>query len=199
MITRSDRTVRKPQHVNNYELYTAFCLMAEEDPTSYKEEISSDEEQRKVIQSELEAHKKMNTWTVTTLPKGKKAIDAQWIFKTKEDGVKKVRLVARGFQEDNNFNNNYSPVARLTIIRLLLVQSIQNGWSVKQVPTVFLNSEVYMKIPQGLKEEKGKVLKMNRGLYGLRASPKCWNKRFNQFANENGLKRSNNDFCIYWE
>lgn len=37
---------------------------------------------------------------------------------------------------------------------------------------------------------------MNKESYGLKSSPKCWNQRFNPFAQGNGLKRSNN-FCFY--
>ena len=201
--TKQERIRRKPQYLEDYELYMNYCLIAEEDPRSYEEAMNKDEGWRKAIENELEAHKKMNTWTITTLPRGKKAIDAKWVFKTKDDGVKKARIVARGFQEDNNLKNNYSPVARLQTIRFLLVQSIQKGWSIKQldIPTAFLNSEldseVYTKIPKGVEEVKDKVLRMNRGLYGLRASPKCWNKRFNQFAKENGLKRCDHDVCLY--
>lgn len=133
----------------------------------------------------------MNIWTVTTLPKGKKAIDAKWIFKTKKDRVKKAHVVARGFQEDNKLQNNYSPVARLTTIRFLLAQSLRKRLSIKQldIPTAFLNSEldseVYMEILKCVEEAKDKVLRMKRRLHGLRESLKCWNKRFNQFAKEN--------------
>lgn len=34
-------------------------------------------------------------------------------------------------------------------------------------------------IPEGLPQEKDKVFKLKRGLYGLRESPKCWNRKFN--------------------
>lgn len=146
----------------------------------------------------------MNTWSIINLPKGKSVVDSKWIFRTKEDGTKKARIAARGFQEPNNFEINYSPVARLSTIRFLLIQSIQKGWKVRQldIPTAFLNSEIdteiYMEIPKGMKYEKGKVLKLNKGLYGLRISPKCWNKKFNQFIVKIGLQRSNNDFCVYF-
>jgi hypothetical protein len=89
-------------------LYTVFCSVAENDPDqlTHKEAVSRDEGWRAAIEKELKAHEKMNTWSIATFPKGKKAIDAKWIFKTKEDGTKKARLVARGFQEEKNFRNN---------------------------------------------------------------------------------------------
>lgn len=198
------RQIKKPNYLNDYELYTAYCLiMEQDDPKTYDQAISRDKEWKEAIDKEINAHIKMHTWSIVDMPKGNKAIDCKWIFRTKEDGTKKARIVAKGFQEDNNFNNNYAPVARLTTIRLLLAHSIQKGWNVKQldIPTAFLNSninsEVYMKAPKGLIVEKGKVLKMNKGLYGLKESPKCWNNKFNEFANEYGLIRSKNDFCLY--
>lgn len=38
---------------------------------------------------------------------------------------------------------------------------------------------------------------MNKGLYELKESPKCWNKTFNKFVEKINLKRSKNDNCFY--
>lgn len=78
---------------------------------------------------ELNAHKEMNTWTVTDLPKDKEAIGAKWIFKVKENGLKKARLVARGFQirEEKEFGTNYAPVARTSTVKTLLAHAVNNS------------------------------------------------------------------------
>lgn len=60
-----------------------------------------------------------------------------------------------------------------------------------------LESEVYIKPPEGITVKENKVLKLNRGLYGLRESPKCWNQRFNNFTEEKGFRRSQHDVCLY--
>ena len=54
------------------------------------------------MQKEIEALTVNNTWEVTDLPNGKKAIGCKWVFKVKlmKDGSLeryKVRLVAKGF------------------------------------------------------------------------------------------------------
>lgn len=201
--TRSGRQIKTPNYLSEYELHEAFCLINEEDPKEYKEAINNG--WKEAINTEINALKKMETWTETELPKDKKAIEAKWIFKTKENGLKKARLVVKGFQlkENTDFGKNYAPVARMSTLRTLLAHTVEKEWNIRQldVPTAFLNgyleSEVYVKPPEGIVIKGNKVLKLNRGLYGLRESPKCWNKRFNDFAEQMGFKRSQHDVCLY--
>ena len=56
------------------------------------------------MDEELNALHQNQTWTITDLPKGKKAIGCKWIFKTKlnADGTinkYKARLVAKGYNQ----------------------------------------------------------------------------------------------------
>lgn len=202
--TKSGRIIKKPTTLNDYELYEAYCFISEEDePKTYEEAIENG--WYEAIQSEINSLENMNTWTETNIPKDKQIIDTRWIFKIKDNGTKKARLVARGYQlkEENKFGKHYAPVARLSTVRTVLAEAIQNDWTIKQldVPTAFLNgkveSEVYIKPPKGIKINNNKVLKLNRGLYGLRESPKCWNKRFDSYIKQKGFERSQNDFCFY--
>ena len=54
------------------------------------------------------------------------------------------------------------------------------------IPTAFLNgkleSQVYIKIPEGISCGGAEELKLRRALYGLKESPKCWNDRFDEFS-----------------
>lgn len=205
--TRSGRKVNKAEGLKDFVTltYEEFCLISsDDDPETYEDAMKNGWEQ--AIQIELNAHNRMNTWTETDLPENKKAIDGKWVFKTKENGMKKARLVARGYQikQQGDFGSNYAPVARISTVRMALAQAVQNSWTIRQldVPTAFLNgmleSEVYMKPPEGVETMKNKVLKLNRGLYGLRESPKCWNQRFDNYIQEKGFKRSQHDFCLYF-
>lgn len=68
----------------------------------------------------------------------------------------------------------YRPVARLSTITML------------DISTAFLNgelkSEVYIKIPKGLDvKNKNAVLKLRRGLYGVKNVPKSWIETINSF------------------
>nr|GEX84728.1 hypothetical protein [Tanacetum cinerariifolium] len=86
----------------------------------------------------------------------------KWIFKRKMkvDGIIdkfKARLVIQGFREKEGIDhfNTYAPVARITIIRLLLALAAVHNLMIHQinVKTTFMNGdlkeEVYIKQPEG--------------------------------------------------
>ncbi|GJZ61549.1 zinc finger, CCHC-type containing protein [Tanacetum coccineum] len=80
---------------------TEELLLAENEPKNYKE-ASSDQKWIKAMKVELDSINRNNTWELTTLPKGHKAIGLKWVFKTKKDAngniIKhKARLVAKGY------------------------------------------------------------------------------------------------------
>lgn len=180
-------------------------INAEENPSNFKEAIL-DEEWQRAIKTEINALEKQETWVKSKLPKGIRAIETRWVFTRKEDGRKKARLVAKGFQLKSNENQNvHSPVAKLSTIRMLLSKAVQENTNIRQldIPTAFLNgmleSEVYIKIPEGIPHEGSKVFKLRRALYGLQESPKCWNDRFDKFVTSYGFSRSQYDFCLYFK
>ena len=99
------------------------------------------------------------TWEVDK-PAGCRPIGCKWVFKKKlrPDGTigkYKARLVAKGFtqKEDEDFFDTYSPVARLTTIRVLLSLAASHKLLVHpiDVKTTFLNGEldeeIYMDQP----------------------------------------------------
>ncbi|CAH2108821.1 unnamed protein product [Euphydryas editha] len=199
-ITRSGRIVKKPsRYQDDQEIYTAYCLLSS-DPQDYNEAI--DKGWNKEINKELNSHEKLGTWELADLPEGKKAIDTKWIFRTKQDGTRKARLVAKGFQQFT-LEDNYAPVAKISTIRLMISLAVQKDLPLKQfdVPTAFLNGkldvDVFIKCPNGLKIDEGKVLKLKRALYGLKEAPKCWNTRFHEFIIKEGFTQSKHDSCLY--
>ncbi|CAB0000355.1 unnamed protein product [Nesidiocoris tenuis] len=102
--TRPNRDRKLPSRLQDFEVYSAFCLLTESDPTTY-EEAMNDKDWSKAIEAEIKSHEEHGTWEPAVLPKDKKAIGTRWVFKTKQDGVKKARLVAKGFMENSSFNN----------------------------------------------------------------------------------------------
>ena len=164
---------------SDYELYSAYCLITknQDDPKTY-EEAMNNKEWQEAVKKEVNALENLKTWKEEELPHDRVAIDTKWVFKTKEDGTKKARLVARGYQiKESDFN--YSPVARMSTIRVMLSHAIQKNWMLKQfdIPTAFLNgklqSNVYIYCPRGI-IAKTPTLKLNRSLYGLKESPKMY-------------------------
>lgn len=41
------------------------------------------------------------------------------------------------------------------------------------------------------------VCMLKKSLYGLKQSPRCWYKQFNEYIIKDGFKRSEYDHCIY--
>ena len=63
------------------------------------------------------------------------------------------------------------------------------------VKTAFLNGilkeEIYLIQPEGrvTEEQEDKVCKLNRSLYGLKQSPRCWNQRIDTFLRNEGFQK----------
>lgn len=121
------------------------------------------------------------------LPPGCKTIGCKWVLrkKFKLDGTidkYKARLVTKGFKQqvDIDFFDTFSPVTRVTSIRLLIAVAAIRDLKIHQmdVKTTFLNGdldeEIYMDQPEGFVEpgQESKVCKLTKSLYGLKQAPK---------------------------
>ncbi|KAK0584804.1 hypothetical protein LWI29_018907 [Acer saccharum] len=153
------------------------------------------------------------TWELAKLPEGKKALHNKWVFRIKEkhDGSKryKARLVVKGFQqiEGIDYSEIFSPVVKLTTIRLVLSIVAEKGLYLEQldVKTAFLHGdlekEIYMQQPEGFAED-GKeelVCRLTKSLYGLKQAPRQWYKKFDGFMQGNEYFRCNADHCCYFK
>ncbi|GJT43374.1 zinc finger, CCHC-type containing protein [Tanacetum coccineum] len=167
---------------------TERLLLVEDEPKNFKE-ASKDEKWIEAMQVEIDSINKNNTWKLTTLPKDHKAIGLKWVFKTKRDAngeilKHKARLVAKGYIQEHgiDFDEVFAPVARIETIRLILALAAYNKWEVHHldVKSAFLHGdlkeEVYVSQPDGFikTEDKGKVYRLRKALYGLRQAPRAW-------------------------
>ena len=123
------------------------------------------------------------TWKLVDFPSGCKTICCKWVLrkKLKPNGSIdkfKARLVAKGFKQkvDFDFFDTFSPITRITSIRLLIAIVAIFYLKIHQmdVKTVFLNGgleeEIYMNQPEGFVEsgQKSKACKLTKSLYGLK-------------------------------
>jgi hypothetical protein len=116
--------------------------------------------------------------------------------------------VAKGYtqKESENFFDTYSPVARLTIIRVLLSLATSHGLFFHQmdVKTAFLNreleEEIYMDQPNGFiaNGQEDKVCRLLKSLYGLKQAPKQWHEKFDRTLTSAGFVVNEADKCVYY-
>ena len=98
------------------------CLFLHKMNQKYYEEAKLFPKWTKVMKEEIRALETNKTWEVTDLPPNKTAIDCKWVYKIKrrangEIERYKARLVVKGY----NYMETYSPMARLTTVRVILV------------------------------------------------------------------------------
>ncbi|KAL8154787.1 hypothetical protein AgCh_000227 [Apium graveolens] len=193
------------------ELDEELLLMGVDEPTCYKQATKSSE-WRQAMSKEMDSIEKNNTWHLTELPKGHKAIGLKWIYKIKRDAGGKIvkhkaRLVAKGYIQEQgiDFDEIFAPVTRIETVRLLLALAARNGWKVHplDVKTTFLNGEileeVYVSQPEGY-ERKGKehlVYKLAKALYGLRQAPRAWYAKLNKCLEGLGFIRCPYEHAVY--
>ncbi|CAI7805689.1 unnamed protein product [Closterium sp. NIES-53] len=143
------------------------------------------EDDREALMASREDDFKSHTWTLTNLPRGRKALDCTWVLRVKTDAEGKLerrntRLVIKGFQqrEGIEFQEVFAPVAKAPTLRVLLAAAAICGWKVEQmdVKTAFLygvvDKEIYMKQPEGCDDGSGRVCRHFKAIYGLKQAPR---------------------------
>ncbi|GJZ23964.1 ribonuclease H-like domain-containing protein [Tanacetum coccineum] len=163
------------------------------------------------MNNEIEALNRNNTWYICDLLVGRKPIGSKWIWKIKYKASGdieryKARLVAKGFSQREGFDydETFSPVVKIVTVRCLITLVVVNNWPLYQldVNNAFLygdlNEDVYMTLPDGYNDEnKSKVCKLNKSLYGLKQSPRQLNAKLTTALTEHGFEQSKFDYSLY--
>ena len=150
-------------------------------------------------------------WTVVdrSEAKDKKILGTTWAFKRKRfpDGsVRKLkaRICVRGDQQKVGVDvfETFAPVVNWSTVRLMLVLSVALKLHTQQVDyaNAFVQAElpkpVYVEMPRGY-QQPGKILRLNRSLYGMRDSPLLWFKKCSKGLENRGFKASEHDPCLF--
>nr|GEV42926.1 hypothetical protein [Tanacetum cinerariifolium] len=136
--------------------YDAFLTSVE--PKTYKDALTHSC-WIKAMQEELNEFKHLEVWELVPRPDKVMVITLKWIYKVKLDELggilkNKAWLVARGYRQEEgiDFEESFSPVARLEAIRIFLAQ-----------PNTFVD-------PYNLNH----MYKLKKALYGLKQAPRAW-------------------------
>ena len=206
-LRRSQRLRNPPQKLTyntlgapDEELLAVYYAAEYGEPLTLKEAMESEnnESWKGAIESEMKSLHDNQTWDLTDLPPGRTAIGSKWLFKIKKDGTGnkrfKARLVAKGFaqKEGIDYKETFAPVIKFQSLRILLAIANNRGMFIHQldITTAFLNGfleeDIYMFKPEGqiTPGQENKVCKLKRSLYGLKQSPRCWNKRIHSHLTE---------------
>ncbi|GKB09216.1 putative ribonuclease H-like domain-containing protein, partial [Tanacetum coccineum] len=164
------------------------------------------------IQKASLVQRALKVWILVDLSFGKKAIGTKWVFRNKRDErsivVKnKARLIAQGFRQEEgiNYDEVFSPVARIETIRLFLAFSSFMRFLVYQmdVKSAFLygtiEEEVYVHQPPGFVDpaHPNQVYKVIKALYGLHQAPRAWYETLSSFLLENSFRRGTIDKTMF--
>ncbi|CAB1111664.1 unnamed protein product [Ectocarpus sp. CCAP 1310/34] len=163
------------------------------------------------MKKEIDGHDKTGTFTkVKELPEGRKAIGSKWVFswKTNEKGLIvdfKARMVARGFSQipGIDFHHSSSACPSAASIKTVIAVATEKGkklahWDVKQAYIhAKLKEEIYLRFPEGCGSMSGKVVKVERALYGLKQSGREWGFEAADALIENGYEQCRVDPCVF--
>ena len=102
MRPRRQKTV--PKKFDDYVVYVNYCNALT--PETYEEAIRSEDSRKwqEAMKKELKSLEENKTWTLVNIPEDKKIVEVKWIFKIKTNGEFEARVVARGFQQQNQEN-----------------------------------------------------------------------------------------------
>lgn len=130
-LRRTTRKIRSPPR------YTCTALTNESipiEPSSY-EEVAQCPEWCKAMEEEIKALNENQTWDLVPRPQDVKPISCKWVYKvkTRPDGTierYKARLVARSFSQQYglDYEETFSPVAKITTVRILLALAAHKSW-----------------------------------------------------------------------
>ena len=176
-------TKAPPTYANQY-----ILLTDESEPECYEEAIADEHREKwlSTMQDEMESLHENYTYDLVELPKGKRALRNEWVYKVKTGEVDsdpryKARIVVKGFQQKKgvDFDEIFAPNGNMD----LDIEQLD-------VKTTFLHEEleeeIYMQQLEGFEEKRkeNRVCRLRKSLSGLKQAPCQWYKKFESFMME---------------
>jgi hypothetical protein len=182
-------------------------------PKSIREALEGPDRKRwlESMHAELRAQIKLGTFRELDRLKGRrngnKPVKMKFVFKIKNDGRYKTRLVACGYSQKYgiDYMETYSPTVTFKSVLTLLHIACHNGWYITtcDVGNAYLESNLDIKqiaeIPRQFTEYIGVdpiQVEIVKALYGLKQSGKLWNDLIIKILKKYGFISNNADPCI---
>nr|GEZ18154.1 retrovirus-related Pol polyprotein from transposon TNT 1-94 [Tanacetum cinerariifolium] len=155
---------------------------------------------------------RLDVWELVPSPDGIKPLTLKWLFKNKHDEENtvihnKTRLVVRGYRQEEgiDFEESFTPVARMEAIRIFLAYAAHKGFTVYQMDmkTAFLHvslkEDVYVCQPEGFiyADYPSHVYKLKKALYRLKQAPRAWYDELSTFLLQNGFSKGTIDPTLF--
>ncbi|GJS28843.1 retrovirus-related pol polyprotein from transposon TNT 1-94 [Tanacetum coccineum] len=181
------------------------------EPTNVKEAMT-DPAWIESMQEELLQFKRLNVWVLVPALENIKLLTLKWLFKNRHDEENmvirnKTRLVVRGYRQEEgiDFEESFTPVARMEAIRIFLAYVTYKSFIVFQmdVKTAFLHGtlkeDVYVCQTEGFIDANhpSHVYKLKNALYGLKQAPKAWYDELSKFLLQNHFFKGTIDPTLF--
>ncbi|KAJ8412641.1 hypothetical protein AAFF_G00115920 [Aldrovandia affinis] len=175
------RTKRRPTYLQEFETedtedrlqtcvdscYRAVCDI----PRTYQDAIASTKSRQweNAMNKEMRSLEENETFKLTQLPPGKRAVGGRWVYALKSDidGSEryKARFVAKGYSQKpgTDYGETFSPTVDMTSIRVVMQKAAQENLVLHQmdVKTAYLHApidcEIYMEQPEGFEKGQKRV------------------------------------------
>ena len=101
------------------------------------------------------------------------------------------------------YNETFSPVARMDSIRLVLAIAASKRWEVHHMDVKsaflhgYLEEDIYMKKPEGFIDDPSLVCRLRKSLYGLKQAPRAWYSNMDAFLISKKFERCKYDCNVY--
>ena len=133
-----------------------------------------------------------------------------WLFKWKSNefgwvSKAKSRLVARGFEqcEGIDIGNTFTPTVPSSCVRLLSAIACELDLDVCHfdIKQAFVqskpNEDVFLRLPRGCGRLSGKVVRLNKSLYGLNQASRSWHAHLTTCVKTLGFQECLTDACVF--
>lgn len=158
----------------------------------------------------MDTHKVFDWVDADAVPGGANAIPCKWVLSCKHDENAKpvnfkARLVAKGFTQRPgvDFDETSLLMCSKETIRALSSNAARTNaeikhWDVKMVfLTAPLEEMVFMKPPPGFPHLSGKIAHLQKAIYGLKQSGRCWYFTLRKALGELGFTPCKSDECLF--